>query len=115
MMTKEQIAEVCHEANRALCKANREEAFAWSEAPENQRSSAVAGVEYMLKYPSVPDSAQHDAWMAHKAADGWRYGPVKSVEEKTHPCMVPYEELPPEQRVKDALFRAVVTALAPLL
>lgn len=32
---------------------------------------------------------------------------------KTHPCLVEYENLPPEQRAKDHLFKAIVDALAP--
>jgi hypothetical protein len=29
----------------------------------------------------------------------------------THPCLVPYAQLPAEQQRKDALFQAVVAAL----
>jgi hypothetical protein len=43
------------------------------------------------------------------------YGEVKDAEKKTHPCIVPYKDLPPEQQAKDHLFKAVVSALAPLL
>jgi hypothetical protein len=49
--------------------------------------------------------------MADKVAAGWHYGEVKDAEAKTHPCMVAYEELPFEQRVKDHVFRAIVSAL----
>lgn len=49
----------------------------------------------------------HQVWMDAKIADGWTYGPVKDVEKKTHPCLVPYEQLPKEQRFKDVLFMAV--------
>lgn len=49
--------------------------------------------------------------MAQKANDGWVYGPVKDPEAKTHPCMVPFDELPYVQRKKDAIFRAMVHAL----
>lgn len=50
----------------------------------------------------------HELWYAHKLAEGWKYGPVKNPETKEHPCMVAYQELPADQRVKDHLFRAVV-------
>jgi hypothetical protein len=50
----------------------------------------------------------HDCWMSHKLRAGWRYGPVKDVEAKTHPCLLPYNELSPAQRVKDDVFSAVV-------
>jgi len=53
----------------------------------------------------------HAAWLALKVAEGWIYGPVKDADAKTHPCCVPYSELPQAQRVKDFLFRAVVNAM----
>lgn len=40
------------------------------------------------------------------------YGEVKDGEAKTHPCLVPYEQLPPAQRLKDDLFAAIVRTLA---
>ena len=43
-----------------------------------------------------------------KIADGWVYGKIKDAELKTHPCCVPYEQLPVEQRAKDYIFRAIV-------
>jgi hypothetical protein len=32
---------------------------------------------------------------------------------KTHPCLVPFADLPEDQQRKDALFIAIVQALAP--
>jgi hypothetical protein len=40
------------------------------------------------------------------------YGEVKDAVAKTHPCMVPYDDLPEFQRKKDALFLAIVRVLA---
>jgi len=47
-------------------------------------------------------------------ADGWKYGPVKDVEKKEHPCCVEYHELPVDQKAKDFIFRAVVYELLQL-
>lgn len=38
------------------------------------------------------------------------YGEVKDAEKKTHPCIMSYDALPPEQRTKDHLFGAAVRA-----
>jgi hypothetical protein len=46
--------------------------------------------------------------MQEKKAAGWIYGPVKDPEKKEHPCIVPYDQLPIEQRTKDYLFKAIV-------
>jgi hypothetical protein len=36
---------------------------------------------------------KHVSWMKEKADDGWRYGPEFSIENKTHPIMLPWEQL----------------------
>lgn len=113
-MNNEQIARVCHEVNRGYCASLGDHSQPkWEDAPEWQRKSAVSGVEFALANPSAPASASHDSWLAEKTRDGWKYGPVKDPDKKEHPCYVPYEQLPPEQKAKDYLFLAVVRALAP--
>lgn len=108
----ESIARVCHEANRAYCATLGDTSqVAWEDAPEWQRASAVKGVEFNLANPDAPPSASHDSWLEEKRATGWKYGPVKDAEKKEHPCFVPYDELPEDQRRKDHLFKAVVAAL----
>lgn len=105
------IARVAHEVNRAYCQAlgdNSQPSF--EEAPGWQRDSALLGVNLHADGEHGPE-ASHASWMAQKLADGWTYGPVKDPEAKTHPCLVPFKQLPPEQQAKDYLFRAVVHAL----
>ncbi len=36
----------------------------------------------------------HDAWAQACISQGWTYGEQRNDELKTHPCLVPYEELP---------------------
>ena len=57
-------------------------------------------------------SASHDAWMREKLDTGWTYGPIKDPVKKEHPCIVPYADLPAEQKAKDFIFRGVVHAIA---
>lgn len=108
----EQVARVCHEANRAWQLATGDPAPSppWDDAPQWQRDSAVAGVREALDGAS-PEQL-HEAWVQAKLADGWQYGPAKDADRRTHPCLVPYAELPVDQLRKDHLFRAIVTALA---
>ncbi len=113
MATAEQIAKTCHEVNRALCAAFGDHSqVAWEEAPDWQRKSAIKGVEFCQANPTAPPSANHDSWLAEKESTGWKYGPVKDAEKKEHPCFVPYDELPPDQKAKDYVFKAVVGALS---
>jgi hypothetical protein len=112
MSTPEQIARVCHEVNRAYCASIGDHSQpAWEDAPDWQRKSATDGVAFTLANPGATPKDSHGSWLAAKAADGWKYGPVKDPEAREHPCFVPYEQLPQEQRSKDYLFQAVVRAI----
>lgn len=115
-MTVEQIASVCHEANRAYCLSIGDSSqTAWKDAPEWQRTSAINGVAFHINNPNASPSIIHDSWLKEKIDSGWRYGPVKDAVKKEHPCCVPYNELSEEQKAKDSLFIGVVRALKTLL
>jgi hypothetical protein len=108
-MTSLQIAAIVHEANRSYCIAIGDNSQPyWESAPEWQKISAVKGVEGILNGTITKPEQSHEGWLAEKKATGWKYGAVKNPDTKEHPCYVPYGELPAEQRVKDAIFFAIV-------
>lgn len=110
------IAQVAHEINKAFCEAFGDTSQTeWILAPDWQRQSAFKGVLLHLTNPNAGPSDSHDSWLAQKVADGWVFGPVKDPEAKTHPCIVPYDELPPEQKAKDFLFRQTVHSLKDII
>lgn len=43
----------------------------------------------------------HDTWAAQRFEDGWILGPQRDDHARTHPCLVPFEELPEEEKVYD--------------
>lgn len=106
-----QCARIAHQANRAYCQSLGDDSQAdWNEAPDWQRESIIAGVKCRLANPEMTNEDGHNAWKDRKVAEGWTHGDVKDADAKTHPCLVPYDELPPEQQAKDALFRAIFEA-----
>lgn len=108
----EACARAAHEVNRAYSRALGDKSHAhWEEAPEWQKESARIGAKLHLESGgNMSPADSHGAWLMVKATEGWVYGPVKDPEKKEHPCCLPYDQLPPEQRMKDHLFRAVVHA-----
>lgn len=36
----------------------------------------------------------HEVWAKNRIDEGWVFGPCRNDELKTHPCLIPYEELP---------------------
>ncbi len=112
----EDVASICHEANRALCLAKGDNSqTAWESAPDWQQTSAVNGVNFHLQNPNADASASHNAWKEEKHMNGWVYGIEKDPELLTHPCMVEFDELPLEQQAKDHLFKAIVKSLEPFM
>ena len=43
----------------------------------------------------------HEVWAEARIRQGWTYGEQRNDELKTHPCLVPYEDLPEEEREYD--------------
>lgn len=43
----------------------------------------------------------HENWAIGRLKEGWRYGPQRDDVEKTHPCLVPYDELPDSEKEYD--------------
>lgn len=106
------VAGVCHEASRALCRAFGDDSQTpFKVAPRWQVEGTVKGVAYLLMNPEAGPEDSHTAWMAEKRADGWVYGEEKDAEKKTHPRMVPFVQLPPNQQAKDYVFHAIVRAM----
>lgn len=108
------VAQMCHEANRGYCIALGDYSQKpWESAEEWQKASAYNGVVFNLDNPHAPASASHENWLKEKLEAGWAYGPVKDEAAKLHPCCVPYNDLPQEQKVKDAIFKAIVNNALP--
>lgn len=49
----------------------------------------------------------HGSWVQAYVDMGWKYGPDRDIEKKTHPDMVPYSKLGQLEKDKDAVFVAL--------
>lgn len=111
-MTPEAIARVAHEVNRAYCLALGDSSQpAWEDAPDWQRESAINGVNFHLANPEAGPDHSHNEWLREKESTGWKWGAVKDPEKKEHPCFLPYDQLPTNQKAKDFIFSAIVAQL----
>jgi hypothetical protein len=113
-MIPEQIARTCYNVNREIRLALGEDkqlAPSWEDAPEWQRITVRDGVQAVLDGRITEAGQSHQNWLDMKEKDGWKYGPVRDVEKGEHPCMLPFDELPLEQQLKDVLFLNIVQAL----
>jgi len=114
-MKTEQIAKICHAANRAYCQCLEDHSVYsmahWDELSEPEQKGYINGVEFRLANPGCSAEDMHRNWLVEKTEAGWVYGQDKNLKKKTHPCILPYDRLPEDQKVKDFLFMAILSAL----
>ncbi len=112
MLSTAEIAMIAHETNKSYCKTLGDfSQLSWEYCPQWQRNSAMNGVIAIERKVVTKPEQSHENWLSEKDKDGWVWGAEKDPDKKLHPCMVPFDELPAEQRMKDHLFFSIVTTL----
>lgn len=107
------IARIYHEAQRAyMFEQGDDSQLPWDEAPPEQREAALAAVDFRLKFPTLGDAAQHNAWIEERKKAGWQYGHTFNEAEKLDPRMAPYHFLPIDERMRNRLCAVTVAALS---
>lgn len=73
------------------------------EPNKDQYESLLQGVKFGLQNLDMTPEQNHENWMKCKTEQGWVYGEVKDFEKKTHPDLVPFDELPKIEADKDIM------------
>lgn len=107
------IGRIAHAANTAYSTiiGDGYNHKSWDELSPEMRAVTRNGVTTRLENPDLTPEQMHKNWMQAKIDDGYTYGEAKDDDAKTHPCLVPYDQLPKAQQTKDRLFSAIVDAL----
>lgn len=80
----------------------------WPFRPEAFRVQFIAVVAMMCGPDRKTSRAElHDDWVKAYEQMGWRYGPERNPNTKTHPDMVPFDQLEELEQSKDAVFIAL--------
>jgi hypothetical protein len=127
---REKIAQAIHEAflgdNKGAISADDPRMQPWEDLAESLRESNRQQADAFPAYLEAVDCGflaakdespqrveftpaevqtlaemEHERWWAQKRAVGYIFGPEKDDVDKTHPCMVPWDELPEEEKEKD--------------
>lgn len=53
--------------------------------------------------PLIEEMAKnvHEVWAHNRISEGWTHGPERDDTARTHPCLIPYEELPESEKEYD--------------
>jgi len=77
----------------------------WEKRDEAFKKQFIKVIERQcgnIKFESA--GAAHDSWWREHERMGWKYGIKRDAERKIHPDMVPFNELPKDERDKDEIF-----------
>lgn len=71
------------------------------EPTDGQMKSLFDAIEHRRGAGELTPEGEHENWMRFKLADGWKYGPAKDEAAKTHPDLLPWNQLPEVEQRKD--------------
>ena len=69
--------------------------------PEPMDLSLVDLPESLIQLSERIAENVHEVWAKARIDDGWTYGEKRDDIHKKHPCLVPYDELPEEEKEYD--------------
>lgn len=69
--------------------------------PNPAETSDVELPEELLPLIEKMAKNVHEVWAKNRMAEGWTYGAKRDDIHKKHPCLVPYEELPENEKEYD--------------
>ena len=112
--TIEQIATIVHDALRRYSEVRGEGLKPqWEDIDPARKITTLNGVKFHFSEPDATPAEAHQFWMDEKIKTGWRFGVAYSDSEKTHPHLLPFYSLPPDQRLKAHLIKAIVNTFSP--
>lgn len=110
-MKLQQIAKVCHAAVQAFSETMGEYIPSWSQLDATGKMDRIQGVKWRTENLHLSPRKVHEAWRKEMMDNGWKYGPKTNSAKKLHSGLVEYDELSPEQQLKDRLYGAIVESL----
>ena len=115
-LTVRGIASVCQETLKAYTRAvGLHHESAWSLVIPEDRVFADRLIGTLLDHPAWMPYQIHNEWCDRMEASGWKYGPEKNTEKRTHPLLVEWSELTKQQQCYWFLYRSTVLSLSDVM
>lgn len=104
------IAKVIHSANKAYADAigGRLLNPSWEEAPEQQRQDLLKAIASTIINPQTPQFS-HEQWCLAREKEGWTKDINYNPHRKTHPSLVPFDQLTFEEQFKSHLYMGIAS------
>jgi hypothetical protein len=100
------LAKILHAATSVLPRDDGSLVVAWDHLSLESQELAVKAIEHIFENDLQTPEEFHNLWMEGKIDTGWTYGKF-SLENKTHPAILPYNELSDTEKLKDIIWIAL--------
>lgn len=102
------LAETCHGILQQYAKPFGHELKDWSELSNKEHQHYIGRIAHFMLYPDAKVSAPHEAWSMRMKLNGWRYGGELDAKKLTHPNIIDFELMEPEQQAQDYIIYGLV-------
>ena len=99
----EEIAKIIHGVTSQIRRMDNSQVNDWNNLSEFQRENAANAVKKIYSDPHRTPEELHDLWMEPLIKDGWTCGEYNHAL-KTHPSILPFEELEDSEVLKDFIW-----------
>ena len=82
-----------------MAKKNADQGIAYVPSPRDTRHIELPDSIMELKDKLAKNA--HEVWASKRLAEGWQLGPERNEKKKTHPCLIPYDDLPDSEKEYD--------------
>lgn len=111
-----QLAKLCHSAiNDFKFLIMKEYPIFWDDAEQWMVDDTIGSIEMIVSSDNPTYDMLHNHWMDMKVSAGWSFGEVTDRPNKIHNCIIPFDELSPEEQAKDKLFVELVLTYKPFI
>ena len=69
--------------------------------PKPLDTSQIKLTDDILRLTELLAENAHEVWARERMVQGWKFGPNRDDQQKEHPLLVPYKELPEEEKRYD--------------
>jgi hypothetical protein len=108
-LSDEQVARICYMLQYEIQLAMGDPMPHWDDLPDWMIKGWTDSVR-RFELGHTPEK-MHDSWCDFMAENGWRYGPERNGEERTHPMMKPLHQLDKVLIAKSHLVQQTIVLL----
>jgi hypothetical protein len=112
-LTSKQIAEIINSVTSRIPRPDGSfPPDLWCDLSSEQKQRAMDAVVKIYSEPTKTPEELHNLWMKPLLEDGWSAGDF-SLQNKKHPCIVPFHDLPASEILKDEIWSSMTELFRP--